>query len=113
MAVVMKHAVGLTRQGSDDHVGTTVVVIVLKYSSHAGKSSAVRIQPCTRLEAHFCECAVAIIVKQVLLHTIVGNKDVSEAVPIVIRKRDAQSTPFLTRDPGTGAHVVERAVPAI
>ena len=51
--------------------------------------------------------------KQILLHAIVGDKNVREAIAIVVRERNAQAVPFLGGDPGTLAHVLECPVASI
>src|SRR6266446_5529710 len=113
VAIVVKDGIGLARQSCDDHVRLAVIIVVLKDHAHAGQGPSIQIQRRSRLQRHFGKCAVAIVVKQILLHAIVGNIDVGKSVAIVIGERHTQTVPFLGCNFRALAHILECAVSAI
>src|ERR1039458_639532 len=107
IAVVMVDAINLPRQFSHDNVGPAVVVIVLKNYAHAREPSSVLGKSSAGFEAKFGESAVAIVVKQILLHSIVGHKNIGESVAIVIGEGHSQGTSLLGGDAGALTYIRE------
>src|SRR5260370_3541944 len=113
VAIVMKGGVSLARQGCDDYVRLAVVIVVLEYHAHSGEWPAIEVESRSRLQRDFGECAVAIVVKQILLHAIVGNIDVRKSIAIVVSERHTQAVTFLGGNSAALAHIFERAISAI
>src|ERR1700685_338107 len=109
----MKHCVSLARQSCDDTVGPAIVIVILKYHAHARKGPSIQIERCARFQPDLAECAVAVVVKQILLHAVVGYIDVRESIAIVVGEGHAQTMTFLGGDSRTLAHVFKSAVSAI
>src|SRR5258706_1765502 len=63
-----------------------------------------------RFERALGESAVAIIVVEVLLHAIVGHKDVCVSVGVVVRKRGTERPPLLCGDAGRLADILEGSI---
>src|SRR6202158_6590235 len=61
---------------------------------------------------NFLECAIAFVVVKKFGHGVVGDKDVEMAVPIVIRKSDAQTLARL-REPYFARNFSEVAIPVV
>src|SRR5215469_16895993 len=83
-AIVVIEGIDFARQHGGDDIGLAVVVVVLKYRAHAGKPLAVGGEGHAGLKADLGKGPVAVVVKQKLLHAVVGNENVREAVAIVI-----------------------------
>src|SRR5258708_37199730 len=95
VAIVMKDGVSLARQSCDDYVRLAVVIVVLEYHAHSGEWPAIEVERRSRLQRQFGECAVAIVVKQILLHPIVGNIDVRKSIAIVLSEHNTQPVTLL------------------
>src|SRR5260370_40117136 len=59
------------------------------------------------------ESAVAFVVKQVLLHSVIGNIDVGKSIAVVVSEGQAQPISFLGGDSRKFAHVFKATVAAI
>src|SRR5260370_19064188 len=59
------------------------------------------------------ESAVAFVVKQVLLHSVIGNIDVGKSIAVVVSEGDAQPMSFPGGDSRTFAYVFKGTVAAI
>src|SRR5260370_12125450 len=59
------------------------------------------------------ESAVAFVVKQVLLHSVIGNIDVGKSIAVVVSEGHAQPMSLLGGDSRTFAHVFKGTVAAI
>src|ERR1700686_668993 len=81
-AVVVVEAVDFAGQFGDDDVGFAVVVVILKDSTHAGKGFAVGRERGAGFEGAFGERSVAVVVEEELLHAVIGDEDVREAVVV-------------------------------
>src|SRR5436305_6662924 len=106
-------AVNFTRQHRNEDVGYSVVVVVLKNGSHSRKRLAVCRECGTRIESTLGERAGAVIVKKILLHAIVSDEDVSEAVIVVIGKGGSQRAALLCGNARFFADILECSVSAI
>src|SRR5260370_8948154 len=95
VAIVMKDGVSLARQGCDDYVRLAVVIVVLEYHAHSGEWPAIEVERRSRLQRQFGECAVAIVVKQILLHAIVRNIDFRNSIAIEVSVPYTQALTFL------------------
>src|SRR5260221_13617060 len=93
--IVVIQAVNLARQDRNDDVGAAIVIIILKDTAHPRKTLDVGGECGAGFERAFLKSAVAVFMEEVLLHAVVGDKNVREAVAIVVCKRDAQRSPFL------------------
>src|SRR6266851_424543 len=112
-AVVVIQAVEFARQNGDDYIGTAIVIVVLKNRAHAGKPFAIGGQRGTRFQSTFIEGSIAIVVEKILLHAVIRNKNVGEAVAIVVGERNAKSLSLLRGKSCVFANVFECAVTAI
>src|SRR6266849_3376928 len=112
-AVVVIQAVEFARQNGDDYIGTAIVIVVLKNRAHAGKPFAIGGQRGTRFQSTFIEGSIAIVVEKILLHAVIRNKNVGEAVAIVVGERNAKSLSLLRGKSCVFANVLECAVTAI
>src|SRR5260370_24334297 len=63
-----------------------------------------------RFERALGEGTVAVVVVEVLLHAIVGDKDVCESVGVVVRERGAQGASLLCGDAGRLADILESSI---
>src|SRR5580692_5158458 len=85
-AVVVINTVNLSGQFGHDNVWPTVVVIVLKDNSHTRQPPTVLRQSRSCFETQFGERSIPIVVKQILLHAVIGHKYICKSVLIVIGK---------------------------
>src|ERR1700691_1034078 len=113
VAIVVKDGISLARQSCDNHVRLSVIIVILKYYAHAGQRPAIQRQRRARLERDFAKRAVAVVVKQKLLHTIVGNIDVGKSIAIIIGAGHTQTVAFPGCNSGALAHILEGAISAI
>src|SRR5439155_2508209 len=65
------------------------------------------------LQRPFLKRAVPLIVKQKLFHTVVGDKNVGEAVAVVVVERDSERFPLRRRDSRFHAYVAKSSSPFI
>src|ERR1700719_4658396 len=94
MSVIVKGDVGLVRKLCDEKVRKTVVVVILKDNTHAGKHFAITRQRRAGFQSAFGESAVAVVMEKELIGDVIGDKNVGEAVAIVIGEGDAQTVAF-------------------
>src|SRR6266853_2880986 len=112
-AVVVIQAVEFTRQNGDDHVGAAIIIVVLKNRAHAGKTFAVGRKRRARLQSTLVEGAVAVVMEEILLHAVVRDKNVGEAVAIVVGERNAKSLSLFRGKSCVFANVFECSITAI
>src|SRR5713226_8642701 len=112
-AIVVVEAIDFAGQLGNDDVGLAVVIVVLKDSAHAGKRLAIGGERGARFESALRERAVAVVVEEELLHAVVGDEDVREAVVVIVGEGHAKSAALLGGDAGFLANVLESAVAAI
>src|SRR5437773_9112918 len=86
-AVVVKEVIAFIRKVRDDNVGATVIVVIAEVGPHPCKHFAVLIVGNACGKADFGERAISVVVVQEASHRIVGDKDVREAVVVIIGKR--------------------------
>src|SRR5579863_1617509 len=109
----MKDGVRLARQRGDNHVRLAVVIVVLKHYPHSRQGPAVQVERRTGLQTNLGKCAIAVVVKQILLHAVVRYINVGKSVSIVVRKRHSETVAFLRRDPRSLAYIFNRSVSAV
>src|SRR5205823_11939698 len=80
------------------HPGIGLTVVGIRYSG---------------VQRPLFECAVALVAKQKLFHPIVGDKDIREAVAIVVVESHAERFAFDGSDSRTYAYVAKFAAPFI
>src|SRR6476660_9448562 len=112
-ALVVIDAINFAGELGDDHIGASVIVVVLKNHAHSGESSPIFRQSGSSLKSAFRKGAITVVMVEVLLHAVVGDEYVSEAVAIVIGEGHAQGTAFLSRDTGFLADVCKSSVAII
>jgi hypothetical protein len=88
-AVVVKKVIAFIRKIRDNNVRATVIVVIAEVSPHPCKHFAVLIVGNACEQADFGERAISVVVVQEARHRIVGDKDVREAVVVIIGKRYA------------------------
>src|SRR5260370_35360774 len=106
----MINSVELARQFGDDHIGAAVIVVVLKYNAHAGKALAIRREPRACGESALLKRAVTVVVEQVLLHPVVADENVREAVTVVIGECNSERSSLVCGNAGAPADVLEGAI---
>src|SRR5947208_7266775 len=112
-AVVVKEVIAFIRKVRDDNVGATVIVVVAEVSPHPCKRFAVLIVGNACRKADFGERAISVVVVQEARHRIVGDKDVREAVVVIIGKRYPQSFAFRVSNASLRGNVGKCSVPII
>src|ERR1022692_1768731 len=83
------------RKISDDDVGPSIVVVILKINAHAGEGIAIAIEPGPGRQSNLLERSVAAVVKEIFRHRIIGEQDIHEAVVIIVRDRETQTLSWL------------------
>src|SRR2546430_6877083 len=89
--VVVKEEIAFIRKIRDDNVRATVIVVIAEVGPHHCKRFAVLIVGNACGKADFDERAISVVVVQEARHRIVGDKDVREAVVVIIGKRYPRS----------------------
>src|SRR5258708_18432928 len=112
-AIVVVEAIDFPGQLGNDDVGLAVVIVVLKDSAHAGKRLAIGGERGAGFESALRERSIAVVVEEELLHAVVGDENVREAVVVIIGEGHAQSAALLGSDAGFLANVFEGAVATI
>ncbi len=110
---IAKQAVYQRRQDGHHQIGTAVVVVILKNHAHAGHQLAISGKSRAGVETSLAERSIAVVVKQEVIHDIVGDENISETVAVVVGKRHTQSVTFERGNSGLDAHILKRAVTAI
>src|SRR5713226_1149650 len=113
IAIIVVEAVDFAGQLGNDDVGLAVVVVILKDSAHAGKWLAVGGERGAGFESALGERSVAVVVEEKLLHAVVGDEDVREAVVVVVGEGHGQGAALLGRNAGLLADIFKRAISAI
>jgi hypothetical protein len=106
-------AVDLARQYGDKNVGAAVVVIILKDRAHSRQAFTVRSQSHAGFQRAFSKSTIAIIMEQILLHAVVGDENVREAVAIIVCERDTERFALLGRKARPFRDVLECAVSTV
>src|SRR6267378_5299154 len=83
-AIIVVEAVDLAGKLGNDDVGFAVVVVVLKNSAHAGKWFPVGGERGAGFESALGKCSVAVVVEEELLHAVVCDENVREAVVVIV-----------------------------
>src|SRR5579872_591046 len=110
VAIVVKHGISLSRQRGHDNVRKAIVIVILKHHTHARQRSAVRIQRGSSLKGNFFERAIAVVMKQILLHAVVCYIDVGESIAIVVGKGHPEAMPFLSGDARVLTYIFKSSV---
>src|SRR5580704_16849647 len=113
LAIVVIERIEFAWEFGHEYVGASIVVIVLEHCTHDGKAFAVRGEARPGIERAFFESAIAIVVKKILLHAVVGHENVGKAVAVIVGEGNTEGPPLLSRDAGALAYVFEGTVPAI
>ena len=90
-----------------------IVVVVAEVDSHACESLAVLVVADAGEKTDFGESAVAIVVVEEALHGVVGDKNIGEAIAVVVGKGNAESLAMRIGDSGLLGNVGEGAVPIV
>src|SRR5271168_4098719 len=109
----MIQAVKLARQHRNDDVGAAIVIIILEDGAHPRKALAVGRERDPRFKRAFLKSTIAVVVEEVLLHAVVGDKNVREAISVVVGERNAERLSFFCRNTGPLADVLEGTVAAV
>src|SRR5713226_8120686 len=96
IAIIVVEAVDFAGQLGNDDVGLAV----------GGERGA-------GFESAFGERSVAVVVEEKLLHAVVGDEDVREAVVVIVSEGHGQGAALLGRNAGLLADIFKRAISAI
>src|SRR5580700_5076561 len=94
VAIVFEKGKLLISERSDNKVRKSVVVVIGKINSHAGKGVAIDIYSRLGDQAYFIKCSIPLVCIQKFRDRIIGDKNVNASIAVVVRNRDTQSFPW-------------------
>ena len=112
-AVIVKQHVAFIGKVCDHDIGQAVVVIIAEVDSHPRESFAVLVIADAGEQPDFAERAVAVVAVEEALHRVVGNKNVGEAISVVVSERNAETLAMRIGYSGLLRNVGKGAVPVV
>ena len=109
----MIERVVLARQVGYQNVRTAIVIVIAKIDAHARDPLAIVSQRDPRLQSALGEGAIAVVVKQKLLHAVIGHEDIGKPIAIVVGEGHAERFPLPGRYAGAQTDILESSVTAI
>src|SRR5208337_1886020 len=96
-----------------DQIHATTAGRVGSVGSHAGLELPVRAHRDAGKISHLAKSSVAVVVKQIVGHVVVGDEDVLPAVVVVVERHNAQAVARFQPNSGGLADVGECAITVI
>ncbi len=113
VTVIVVHGINLFCQVCHNDVGQSVVIVVAEVRAHSRERLSILGQRNARLVGNLRERAVAVIVKQKLLHAVVRHEYVGKSIAVIIVEGHPERPSLFGRDARTPAYIFKRPVPAI
>ena len=113
LAEVAEQGEGFEVEGDENQVGEAVVIEIASVNAHAGDELTGIGEGDTGLEAGLFKLTAAFVVEEGILHLVVGDEDIGEAVEIEVCHGGAHALAGVGADAGIGGGIAEGAVAII